>query len=59
MGKLPAYPCIGFSLINSEESAVAACEGDVYSLFTMYILKCLTGLPSFISDSVIVFPKAR
>jgi L-fucose isomerase-like protein len=53
MGKLPAYPCIGFSLINGEESTVAACEGDVYSLFTMYALKCLTGLPSFISDPVI------
>jgi len=53
MGILPAYPCIGFSIMNSDESLVAACEGDVFSLFTMHVLKYLTGLPSFISDPVI------
>ncbi|MGC9014881.1 MAG: hypothetical protein ACP5KW_10950 [Thermoproteota archaeon] len=53
IGALPAYPCIGYSLLNSEGSSVAACEGDVFSLFTMHILLYLTGLPSFISDPVI------
>ncbi|MCD6509024.1 MAG: hypothetical protein J7L11_01340 [Thermoprotei archaeon] len=50
-GLLPAYPCIGFSLLNNE-GIPAACEGDVYSLFTMFIFKYLANLPSFISDPV-------
>ena len=35
----------------------AACEGDVLSLFTMYVYKSLTGLPSFISAPVIDISK--
>lgn len=51
-GTMPAYPCIGFTLLN-DKGIPSACEGDVFSLFTMYIYRHLTGLPSFISDPVI------
>jgi len=51
-GIMPAYPCIGFTFLN-DRGIPSACEGDVLSLFTMYIYKNLTGLPSFISDPVI------
>jgi len=51
-GVMPAYPCIGFTFLN-DKGIPSACEGDVFSLFTMYIFKYLTGLPSFISDPVI------
>ncbi|MDO9575630.1 MAG: hypothetical protein Q7J55_03795 [bacterium] len=51
-GIMPAYPCIGFAFLN-DKGIPSACEGDVLSLFTMYVFKYLTGLPSFISDPVI------
>jgi len=51
-GMMPAYPCIGFTFLN-DKGIPSACEGDVLSLFTMYVFKYLTGLPSFISDPVI------
>ena len=38
--------CLAFGILN-EEGIVAACEGDVPSLLTMYFVKALTGLPSF------------
>ncbi len=41
--------CLAFSLLN-EEGIVAACEGDVPSLLTMFIIKSITGLPSFQSN---------
>ncbi len=41
--------CLAFSLLN-EEGIVAACEGDVPSLLTMYFVKVLTGMPSFQSN---------
>jgi len=51
-GIMPAYPCIGFSRLN-DKGVPAACEGDVLSLFTMFIFKHLAGLPSFMSDPII------
>jgi len=53
---LPAYPCVGFSLLNSE-GIPAACEGDSYSLLMMFIYKYLGDKPSFISDPVIDISK--
>lgn len=38
--------CLAFGLLN-EEGITAACEGDVPSLLTMYLIKSLTGMPSF------------
>ena len=57
-GIMPAYPCIGFTLLN-DKGIPSACEGDVFSLFTMYVFNYLTGLPSFISDPVIDSSKNR
>ena len=56
LGIAPAYPCIGFTILN-DKGVPAACEGDVLSLFTMFVFKYLTGLPSFISDPVIDISK--
>ncbi|MCD6563868.1 MAG: hypothetical protein J7K23_08165 [Thermoproteales archaeon] len=53
---LSAYPCTGFSLLNSE-GIPAACEGDVFSLLMMFIYKYLGDKPSFISDPVIDISK--
>ena len=41
--------CLAFGLLN-EEGIIAACEGDVPSLLTMYFVKVLSGLPSFQSN---------
>jgi hypothetical protein len=51
-GTMKAYPCIGFTLLNNR-GIPAACEGDVFSLFTMYMFNYITGLPSYISDPVV------
>jgi L-fucose isomerase-like protein len=53
---MKAYPCIGFTFLN-DRGIPAACEGDVFSLFTMYMFNYLTGLPSYISDPVIDISK--
>lgn len=37
----------------NSEGIPTACERDVFSLFTMFIFKYLSDLPSFISDPVI------
>ncbi|MCD6384354.1 hypothetical protein J7M23_01115 [Candidatus Sumerlaeota bacterium] len=47
-----AYPCVGFSMLNSE-GIPAACEGDVFSLLTMMLYRYLADIPSFITDPVI------
>lgn len=41
--------CLAFSILN-EEGIVAACEGDVPSLLTMYMIKAISGMPSFQSN---------
>ncbi len=51
-GQLPAYPCLGFSRLNSS-GQVGACEGDVESTITMLIFQYLAGKPGFITDPVI------
>ncbi len=51
-GQLPAYPCLGFSRLNSS-GLVGACEGDVESTITMLMFQYMAGKPGFISDPVI------
>jgi len=51
-GKLPAYPCLGFSRMN-DDGLVGACEGDLYSTLTMLTFAYLVERPGFISDPVI------
>lgn len=51
-GRLPAYPCIGFSRLN-DEGLVGACEADLYSTMTMLTFAYLVERPGFISDPVI------
>jgi len=51
-GQLPAYPCLGFSRLNSS-GLVGACEGDVESTITMLIFQYMAGKPGFITDPVI------
>ena len=41
--------CLAFGLLN-EEGIVAACEGDVPSLLTMFFVKVITGMSSFQSN---------
>jgi hypothetical protein len=51
-GKLPAYPCLGFSQLN-DDGLVGACEADLQSTISMLLMTYLTGRPGFISDPVI------
>jgi len=51
-GQLPAYPCLGFSRLNSS-GQVGACEGDVESTLTMLVFQYMGGKPGFITDPVI------
>ena len=51
-GKLPAYPCLGFSRLNST-GLVGACEADVDSTVTMLVFQYMAGKPGFITDPVI------
>jgi len=51
-GKLPAYPCLGFSRLNNS-GLVGACEADVDSTITMLVFQYMEGKPGFITDPVI------
>lgn len=51
-GRLPAYPCLGFSQFNNEGS-LGACEADLEATLSQLIGQYLTGRPGFISDPVI------
>ena len=51
-GRLPAYPCLGFSRLN-DEGLVGACEADLQSTLTMLTFGYLVEKPGFISDPVI------
>ncbi len=51
-GVLPAYPCLGFSRLNSMLRA-GMCEADLDSTLTHFIFAYLVGKPGFISDPVI------
>ncbi|MHB1035097.1 MAG: twin-arginine translocation signal domain-containing protein [Pirellulales bacterium] len=47
--KLPAYPCLGFSRLNSMGLG-GICESDLRSAMTHIIFQGLAGKPGFISD---------
>jgi len=47
--KLPAYPCLGFSRLNSMGLG-GICESDLHSAMTHIIFQGLCGKPGFISD---------
>jgi L-fucose isomerase-like protein len=47
--KLPAYPCLGFSRLNSLGYG-GICESDLRSAMTHIIFQGLAGKPGFISD---------
>jgi hypothetical protein len=50
--KLPAYPCLGFSRLNSRGLG-GICESDLRSALTHIIFQGLTGKPGFISDPTV------
>ena len=41
--------CLALSLLN-DEGIVAGCEGDLQSVFTMLVVKALTGKPCFMAN---------
>ena len=47
--KLPAYPCLGFSRLNSMGLG-GICESDLQSAMTHILFQGLSGKPGFISD---------
>jgi len=51
-GQMVAYPCLGFSQLNSD-GFVGACEADMKSALTMLSMSHLIGRPGYISDPVI------
>lgn len=50
--KLPAYPCVGFSRLNSLGLG-GICESDLRSAMTHIIFQGLSGKPGFISDPTV------
>jgi len=50
--KLPAYPCLGFSRLNSMGFG-GICESDLRSAMTHIIFQGLAGKPGFISDPTV------
>ncbi len=50
--KLPAYPCLGFSRLNSRGLG-GICESDLRCAMTHIIFQGLAGKPGFISDPTI------
>jgi hypothetical protein len=51
-GHMAAYPCLGFSQLNTD-GYVGACEADMRSTLTMLAMSHLVGRSGFISDPVI------
>ena len=51
-GQMAAYPCLGFSQLNSD-GFVGACEADMKSTVTMLSMSHLLNRPGYISDPVI------
>ncbi|OPZ34469.1 MAG: hypothetical protein BWY98_01063 [Tenericutes bacterium ADurb.BinA155] len=56
--KLQETSCLAFGLLNAE-GIVAACEGDVPSLITMYVLKTLTGQSVFMANPARIYPETK
>jgi hypothetical protein len=51
-GHMKAYPCLGFSQLNSD-GLVGGCEADQMSALTMATMGAVAGRPGYISDPVI------
>ena len=51
-GKLPAFPCIGFTRLNNMGLG-GICESDLESAMTHIIYQGLSGKPGFISDPTV------
>jgi len=51
-GKLPAYPCLGFSRLN-DEGLCGVCEADLPSAVTQVVFLYLEGIPGFVTDPVV------
>ena len=49
LGSYKNTACLAFGVLN-EEGIIAACEGDVPSLLTMFFVKALSDMPSFQSN---------
>lgn len=49
LGTYKNTSCLAFALLN-EEGYIAACEGDIPSMLTMFILYKLTGYSSFMAN---------
>jgi len=47
--KLPAYPCVGFSMLNNAGFG-GICESDLQSALTHILYQGLVGKPGFIND---------
>ncbi len=50
--------CLALALLN-DEGIVAACEGDLQSVFTMLVAQTLTGRPSFMGNPSMVSARAN
>jgi hypothetical protein len=48
-GFIDTWPCLAFMELT-KEGIVCGCEGDLYSVITMLIMKYLADLPGFIND---------
>jgi hypothetical protein len=49
--ELPAYPCVGFALLN-DTGMFGVCECDLDSAVTQVLVTSLSNMPGFISDPV-------
>ncbi|NLN48267.1 MAG: fucose isomerase [Clostridiales bacterium] len=45
--------CLALSLLN-DEGLVAGCEGDIQAIFSMYLLKVLTGQATFMTNPSLI-----
>ncbi|OYT31433.1 MAG: hypothetical protein B6U94_03195 [Thermofilum sp. ex4484_79] len=52
-GKLDAYPCIAFALLDDEGEVMSACECGIDSLLTKIAMKEIADKPGFLSEPAI------
>lgn len=59
LGRLEAYPCLGYVELNDSGEYLGICEADVDSAATALLIKYLTGRPGFVSDPVVDLGKGE
>jgi len=59
LGRLEAYPCLGYVELNDGGDYLGICEADVDSAATALLIKYLTGRPGFVSDPVLDLGKGE